>query len=363
MNIDEILNDIFYSLKNPASFSSIDTLLKSAKKVNDAITRNDVKQWLSSQLTYTLHRPATLRTKTRPIVVYHIDECWEADLFVFDKLAKYNDEYKYVLLVIDVLSKYIWLRGLKTKTGLEVNSAINDIIQKSGRQPQFFRSDNGTEFLNAHVRKNMKLRKIKLIPSFSQNKASIAERAIRTIKGLIFKYFTYKNIRRYIDKLQSFADKYNNSFHRTIKMSPREVTKENESRVWINVYEHKIKRERYKESDIEIGDSVRASVKRNEFHKSFLPLWTEEIFKVTNVFRLHGVTLYRLTDQQDELISGAFYRNEIQKVIPPSSYRVEKVLKTIRNKDKTKSYLVKWSGYSDKFNSIIPESDFTELTR
>ena len=56
-------------------------------------------------------------------------------------------------------------------------------------------------------------------------------------------------------------------------------------------------------------------------------------------------------------------RNEIQKVIPPSSYRVEKVLKTIRNKDKTKSYLVKWSGYSDKFNSIIPESDFTELTR
>ena len=361
MNVDEILYNIYYSLKNPNSFSSVDALLKSAKEVNSAITREYVKKWLSSQLTYTLHRPATLITKTRPIVVYSIDECWEADLFVFTKLAKFNDDYKYVLLIIDVLSKYIWLRALKTKTGLEVNSAINDIFENSSRRPQYFRCDNGVEFLNSHVRKTLKSRKIKLIPAFSQNKASIAERSIRTIKGIIFKYFTYKNTRRYIDKLQKFADKYNNSYHRTIKMSPNEVNKGNESRVWINVYENKIKRQNYKESNIKINDYVRISVKRNEFHKSFLPLWTEEIFKITHVFIVHGITLYRLSDHQDELISGAFYRNEIQKVIPPSTYRVEKVLKTIRNKDKTKSYLVKWSGYSDKFNSIIPESDFQSM--
>ena len=59
--------------------------------------------------------------------------------------AKYNDGYKYLLAVIDVFSKYGWMRPLKSKSGLEVAAALKDII-KEGRKPELVWSDKGKEF-------------------------------------------------------------------------------------------------------------------------------------------------------------------------------------------------------------------------
>ena len=59
-------------------------------------------------------------------------------------------------------------------------------------------------------------------------KANYAERALKTIKGKIYKYFTYKQSYRYIDALQDITQAYNSSVHRSIKMAPAQVTMSNQ---------------------------------------------------------------------------------------------------------------------------------------
>ena len=61
------------------------------------ITKGEVKDWLKKQLTYTLHHPVAKSYETRPVLVYHIDEQWQADLVDLSKLAKYNGGYKFLL--------------------------------------------------------------------------------------------------------------------------------------------------------------------------------------------------------------------------------------------------------------------------
>ena len=60
----------------------------------------------------------------------------------------------------------------------------------------------------------------------SDVKASISERVIKTIKSKIYRYFTYKQSYEYVNELQSFAQGYNKTVHRTIDMRPIDVRRQ-----------------------------------------------------------------------------------------------------------------------------------------
>ena len=53
----------------------------------------------------------------------------------------------------------------------------------------------------------------------NEGKSVIAERFVRTLKNKIYKYITLilKNV---IDKLDDLVNKFNNTYHNTIKMKP-----------------------------------------------------------------------------------------------------------------------------------------------
>ena len=70
-----------------------------------------------------------------------------ADLVEVQPLAKYNRGIRYLLTVLDVLSKYAWMQPLKAKTGVALVKALNKIL-KQGRQPNRLQTDRGTEFYN-----------------------------------------------------------------------------------------------------------------------------------------------------------------------------------------------------------------------
>jgi hypothetical protein len=57
-----------------------------------------------------------------------IDEQWEADLVIMDSLSKYNNGFKYILTVMDVLSKYTRAEPIKTKTGENLVKAFEKIL-------------------------------------------------------------------------------------------------------------------------------------------------------------------------------------------------------------------------------------------
>ena len=69
----------------------------------------------SQQLAEELHKPITRNFKKRRVISYGIDEIWAADLVEMQKYSKWNKGFKYLLMVIDIFSKYGWIIPLKDK--------------------------------------------------------------------------------------------------------------------------------------------------------------------------------------------------------------------------------------------------------
>ena len=107
-----------------------------------------------------------------------------------------------------------------------------------------------------------------------------------------------------------------------------------------------------------VGDSVRISRIKGIFEKGYLPNYSEELFKIVEVKRTDPVT-YILKDLQDEVVTGGFYEQELQKATQ-DVFRIEKVLrkKTING---VPHGLVKWLGYSNKFNEFLPLSEIKQI--
>lgn len=353
--MNELLNRLYYSLDSPVAFAGKDKLFREARKHIKKLKLDDVEKWLRSQSTYTLHKPVRLNFETRRVVVYEMDEQWQMDLVDLTKLSRYNSGFKYILVCIDVFSKYAWVVPLKTKSASELENAIRMIFNKDQRHPQFLQTDKGSEFLNAKVKSLLHRQGVKLFTTNSERKASVVERLNRTLKGLMFKYFTKNSTRKYIDVLNEMINKYNNSYHRSIKMKPNRVTRANSPQVWLNLYENGW-HDKDNNNHLRVGDKVRISIEKTTFQKRYDQLWTEEIFTISHVIDSNPV-VYKIEDYSQEAIKGTFYEEELQKVHEPETYSIERIIRKKRNADGTVSCLVKWKGYPEKFNSYVLQKD------
>ena len=88
-----------------------------------------------------------------------IDSLWEADLAFVQDVAKENDGVNYLLVVIDVLSKYVWVRLMKYKAATSFLEAFDSILSE-GRKPEKLRTEKGTEFLNESFQQYLKKKNI-----------------------------------------------------------------------------------------------------------------------------------------------------------------------------------------------------------
>jgi transposase InsO family protein len=231
--IDKVLRKIYYDPEHAGSFGGINAL---KRVVGKQVSTSDIEYWLQSQDTYTLHKPVRHHFKRRRIIVSDIDEQWEADLVDLSGISKYNKHFRYLLTVIDTLSKFAWIVPLKTKTGKEIVDAFTKIFSISKRKPQNLRSDKGMEFLNKMFQLFLKKENIHFFTSNNEVKASIVERFNRTLKTKMWKYFTEKNTLSYLPVLKELLQSYNNTWHRSIKRKPSSVNEVNASEVWHTLY-------------------------------------------------------------------------------------------------------------------------------
>ena len=296
-----------------------------------------------------LHKPVKRKFRKRRVLVSGIDKIWAADLADMRALSKENEGYKFLLLVIDTFSKYGWIVPLKDKKGETIVKALKEIFKESGRRPDKLWTDKGREFFNKDVRDL-----VYLYATENEEKSSIAERWIRTMKEKMFKYFTDNNTYNYIDALPELVEDYNNTVHSSTKLTPTDASKEeNELTVWRNLYPDRYKTSRLNPK-FSVGDKVRITKKKKDFEKGYTARWTEEIFTIKEIRETNPIT-YKLEDLKGEEIKGTFYEPELQKT-EQQIYRIEKIIK----KEKGRSF-VKWKGYSDKFNSWVDNKDLIDL--
>ena len=209
----------------------------------------------------------------------------------------------------------------------------------------------GTEFFNRHFQNLLKSENIHLFNTFNETKASVVERVIHTFKSKMWQYFTARKTLRYVNMLSDLVYSYNHSIHRSIKTKPANVTVENQKQVWHTLYDDHdcVKHVKYK---FKGGDRVGISKIKHKFEKGYLPNFSKEIFTISKQIP-RDLPIYKLKDYDGEELKGAFYDKELQKVIQQDDvYEVEKILKK-RGRGANAQYLVKWSGYPNKFNSWV----------
>ena len=267
--MDEYLSQVYYNPKRTGGLGGVERLYRDVKKDGKYdISRAQLKKWLMKQDTYTLHKPARRHYKRNRVIVGGIDELWQMDLADMQSISTDNDGYRYLLVCIDVFSKFVWVIPLKNKTGPALVTAFK-IILESGRKPQKIQTDQGTEFFNKHFKALMKEEEIQFYNTYNETKASIVERVIRTLKTRMWRYFTAKKTMRYIDVLPDLVDSYNRSKHRSIQKKPINVTQNNEREVWHTLYGKRENKEPIKYK-FEIGDQVRISKMKRTFEKRLL---------------------------------------------------------------------------------------------
>ena len=175
-------------------------------------------EW-SNELADELHKPIRKKFKKRRVFAGGVDAIWTADLVDMQSFSKNNKGFKYILMIIDVFSKFGWAILLKTKTGLEVTKAFQHLWETQS-PPQKLWTDKGKEFYNRHMKELLKKNNVELYSTENEEKSSVVERWNRTIKRTMWKYFTANNTQNYIDVLAEIIEKYNNAYHRSIDSTP-----------------------------------------------------------------------------------------------------------------------------------------------
>lgn len=295
-----------------------------------------------------LYKPARKNFKRRRTIIKGLDDLWQMDLAEFGQYASQNKGYRYILVVIDCFSKFLWTRALKTKSAEEVSKAMGSVLQQSQRHPHHIQSDLGKEFYNTKFQALLTKYNINHYSTFTTKKASMAERVIRTLKEKLYKAFNLRGTYRWIDILDEVTESYNSTTHSTTKMKPKDITKMNEDSVLKSSYTHVKKMDKVV---FGVGDIVRISKEKALFEKGYTPRWSTELFRVVKV-KLSNPTTYLLEDMQGKPISGGFYVEELQKTNSPDIYLVEKVLRR-----KGQKMYVKWLGLDKTHNSWISSSD------
>ena len=356
MGSEQFLSDIYYNAEDPGSYGGVERLYSSARKWG--ISRDQVAQFLSNQHSYSLHKPARRRFSRNKTYVSGIDKQWQVDLADMQGLARQNGGIRYLLACIDVFSKFAWVVPIKNKSGPTLVEAFAQLFKMAApRKPGKIQSDKGKEFFNIGVKTLLEDKHgIKHFASWSDQKAAVCERFIRTLKSRIWTYLTANKTENYIDVLQKIVTSYNNSKHRSIKMRPADVTAAHETMIWRRLYENDLAKPPRK-NPITKNQMVRISSVKGAFEKGYMPNWSEEDFNVRQVNATPGLKpVYKLAEKSGENMSGSWYKEELQP-ISHNEYRIERILRKRKSKEGQKEALVKWKGWPSKYNTWIPEGD------
>ena len=262
--------------------------------------------------------PQITKFRRERIIPLYKDETWSADLIDKSSLSKYNNNYKFILTVIDIFTKYAWAIPLKNKSGLSITNGFKTILSEGPlggsespqggfevRKPEKLWVDRGSEFYNKTFKSLLKKYETKIYSTYSDLKAVFIETFNRTLLHIINKPMFINGDGNWVNILDDAVITYNNNIHSTINMTPVDASN-NPDKVKYTFNFKNIK------PKLKVGDYVRNTDKRNIFSKGYTSNWNRELFKVNEVLKTQPPT-YKIEDINGEIIEGKYYEQELLK--------------------------------------------------
>lgn len=314
------------------------------------ITSRDVREFLKKYETHQLHQGIHAAHVTKPIIVSRPGRHWQMDLANLWEYRHHNKGMTYLLVVIDVNSKYIFAEPVKRKFPENVLPALKNIIKEIEQlgldKPALIQSDNGGEFLGV-VDDYLKQQGIKHILSTSHNPRSqaVVERSNGTLKRMIGRWMTDNATRRWTDVLPDIIENYNNSYHSTIRMTPKQALlgdEKTERKVYgrLKKAANKLERRLKTQPQLKIGDYVRLSLVKEDHNERKLYQsgfrktgsvvnWSKEIFKVVGVAsgeqngHVPMRESYKVAKLDNTKLKGRYFRHHLLKTVAPDDVIAE----------------------------------------
>ena len=137
-----------------------------------------------------------------------------------DKLASQNNGVKYLLIAVDIFSRFVRVQTRKTKYAKNILQAFRKLISRKNT-PEKIWVDKGTEY-GGTFKKLCKENDIEIYSTMSETKAAFPKRAIQSLKLIVYRYIE-DHVEKFVPKLQQFVSTLNCRKNRSIGKCPRDV--------------------------------------------------------------------------------------------------------------------------------------------
>jgi hypothetical protein len=313
--LNEILNDDTNSIGK-----GIYKLYKYIQSKYIGITRNDVQKQLSSQKEYQMTQPLDAHRTNKPVISKFPNQLWGIDLIDLQPYMSSNYQNRYIMNVVDIFSRKIWLAKLKNKNAEETKDRFEDICNRAGVKPTYLLSDNGTEWKGefAEFCEDNDIVQ-RFVRSYSPQANGVVERANKEIRKIIRAIMLQTNRFIWRNQLETIENNRNEAYHSSIKGIPNQVWVPEKTRLTLRDLPESIVKEnprllarvsivkkalkeirKFKEQDdFEVGDMVRVkmssifanvrSLVKAKKEKNLVVTFSPELFRVSKVIVPKGV--------------------------------------------------------------------------
>ena len=228
-----------------------------------------------------------------------------------DKPSQWNRGINFLLVTADVFSRFKRVEALRSKGAEGVKAAFIKMCSKKNELnfPKKLWLDPGKEFFGdmANFREDVG---VKYYHNYSETKVAFGERAIRTLKNLIYRYLEENDTLSYIKDLLMFVDVINSRINRSIGLAPKDVVNAD----FLTVIHKPMKLRKNKKPNFQVGDKVRLALLEHNFQKGYKPHYTHEIFLIRKINTLAPSRLTLLLIRSVKTLMESFTSMNCQKL-------------------------------------------------
>jgi hypothetical protein len=327
------------------------------------------------------------------------------DGYVMDLAGPFSSNsnlYTYLLVMVDVCTRFVILRPLIDKTAKSVAAAMIDAFGIIGLPRFFVASDHGAEWANqlhTMLFQSMQIEK-RYATQYHPQGNGIAERYVGTVKKTLAKLLN-GNIEDWHNYLPICALLINNKISKKLQSSPFSLMYARNKNAPINYYDvdGELKSKRYMTNDELLKridymsqlvfpaiaeqhkrytDKLNGKIDAKNVQVNFKPgtYVMHKILHKTNAFapsyvgpyqviRQNDGGAYILRDEEGMLMSRNYVASELkainqEEIIPKSElFEVEAIIQDSGD-PQNREYLVKWKNYGKEHNSWVKADDFTD---
>ena len=211
-----------------------------------------------------------------PLVSYYPFSRIQLDILdLVDSVPRANRGFRYILLAIDVFSRFVIAVPIKTKTEKDVVSGITSVLQNIrgyGYLVSQIDSDNESSFLSSSFKKLMD--ELGITQNLSRvgdhHSLGIIDRFCRTLRDILKRYSIAYDTNNWIDVIEKIIENYNTRVHSTLKTSPLETLMSEKSDVLYKRLDDKrriAENQYYNRENIGVGSKVRLKLRKGIFEK------------------------------------------------------------------------------------------------